>query len=199
MCPTGLCPAPGPSRLRGKHGQIGEPVSRLDGVLKVGGKARFVSEVKVDGMLYAALVHSTIARGRIASLDTTAAERSPGVALVMTYRNAPRMKKPKAFMEGGGVAGSNLPIMQDDTIHWNGETVALVLADTQEQADSAAALSPCTYDRDEAVTDFAVAKDHAHHPDSILGEPAEIKIGNAEKALARCRLQGRRALHHAAA
>jgi xanthine dehydrogenase YagR molybdenum-binding subunit len=181
--PDKMVPGAMPEQLHGKHGQIGEPISRLDGALKVGGKARFASEVKVDGMLYAALVHSTIARGRIASIGTSAAERSPGVVLVMTYRNAPRMKKPKAFMEGGGIAGSNLPIMQDDTVHWNGETVALILADSQERADSAASLVSVTYDRGEAVTDFKVAKGHAHHPDSVLGEAAEVKIGDTERAL----------------
>ena len=181
--PDVLVPGAKPEPLRGKHGQIGEPISRLDGALKVGGKARFVSDAPLDGMLYTALVHSTIARGRIATLDTAAAEAAAGVILVMTHRNAPRLKKPKAFLEGGGVAGSNLPIMQDDTISWNGETVALVLADTQEQADHAASLVAVTYDRDEAVTDFAAAKKHAHHPASVLGEPPLVSIGDAEKAL----------------
>jgi xanthine dehydrogenase YagR molybdenum-binding subunit len=173
-----------PEPLRAKHGQIGEPVSRLDGTLKVGGKARFVSEVPLEGMLYAALVHSTIPRGRIATLDTAMAEKASGVALVMTYRNAPRIKKPQAFLEGAGVAGSNLPIMQDETVHWNGEAIAVVLAETQEEADHAASLVVVGYHRDDAVTDFAVAKRNAHHPDSVLGEPAVIDIGDAEGALA---------------
>ena len=115
-------------------------VSRLDGALKVRGQARFAAEVAMEGLLYAAVVHSTIARGRIAALDTAAAEAAPGVALVMTHRNAPRMKAPEAFGEGDGVAGSNLPMMQDELVHWNGEAVAVVLADTQEQADHAAGL-----------------------------------------------------------
>ena len=182
--PDALVPGATSQPLRAKHGQIGEPISRLDGALKVRGEARFVAEVSLDGMLYAALVHSTIPRGRIATLDTASTEAAPGVVLVMTYRNAPRMKAPQAFLEGSGVAGSNLPIMQDDTIHWNGETVALVLAETQEQADHAAALVIVTYARDEAMTDFATARDRAHHPDSILGEPSVVAIGDAEKVLA---------------
>ena len=181
--PDELVPGANPEPLRTKHGQIGEPVSRLDGTLKVSGKARFVSEVSLDNMLYAALVYSTIPRGRIATLDTTMAEAASGVALVMTYRNAPRMKKPQAFLEGSGVAGSNLPIMQDEIIHWNGEAVAVVLADTQEQADHAASLVVVSYHREKAVTDFAAAKHDAHHPDSVLGEPAVLDIGNAEKEL----------------
>jgi xanthine dehydrogenase YagR molybdenum-binding subunit len=182
--PDSLVPGTSPAPLRGKHGQIGEPVSRLDGVLKVGGKARFVSEVPLAGMLYAALVHSKIARGRIARLDTAVAEAAPGVALIMTYRNAPRMKAPQAFLEGSGVAGSNLPIMQDETVHWNGETVALVLAETQEQADHAASLVEVSYQTDDAITDFTIARAHAHHPDSILGEKPVLAIGDAEQTLA---------------
>ena len=65
-----------------------------NGALKVRGAARFAAEVPMERLLYAATVHSTIARGRIASLGTTAAEAAPGVVLVMTHRNAPRMKAP---------------------------------------------------------------------------------------------------------
>ena len=92
-------------------------------------------------------------------LDTAAAEAAPGVALVMTHRNAPRMKPPQVFGEGNGVAGSNLPILQDDSVHWNGEAVAVVLAETQEQADHAAGLVSVTYEPEPAVTDFAAAQE----------------------------------------
>ncbi len=72
-------------------------MSRLDGPLKVKGAARFAAEFPVEGMAYAALAYCTIAKGRIATLDTTAAEAAPGVVLVMTHRNAPRMKAPGAL------------------------------------------------------------------------------------------------------
>ena len=81
-----------------KHGVIGTPVSRLDGPLKVQGRARFAAELPMDGMVYAALAYSTVAKGRIATLDTGAAEAAPGVVLVMTHKNAPRMKAPPLFM-----------------------------------------------------------------------------------------------------
>ncbi|WP_287980807.1 xanthine dehydrogenase family protein molybdopterin-binding subunit [Sphingomonas sp.] len=183
--PDALLPGTRPKPVRGQHGHVGEPVSRIDGALKVGGTARFAAEVKLDGMLYAALVHSTIAKGRIASIETAAAEQAPGVALVMTHRNAPRMKAPKGMMDGGGVAGSSLPVMQDATVHWNGEAVALVLAETQEQADHAAALVRVAYDPAPALTDFSVARGKAKRPDSVLMEPAAVTIGDAEKALAK--------------
>ncbi|MBI2738645.1 MAG: xanthine dehydrogenase family protein molybdopterin-binding subunit [Rhodospirillales bacterium] len=180
----GTRPEAPPGIRRGQHGHIGEPVSRLDGVLKVRGQARFAAEVPLAGLLHAAVVHSTIARGRIASLDTSAAEAAPGVALVMTHRNAPRMKAPEAFGEGDGVAGSDLPIMQDDSIHWNGEAVAVVLAETWEQAEHAAGLVSLTCEARPAVTDFTVAACQARNPGAVIGEPSIVETGDAEKALA---------------
>ena len=150
-----------------KHGLIGAPVSRVDRLLKVQGKARFAAEVALERMTYAALVHSTIARGRIARIVTAAAEAAPGVVLVMTYKNAPRMRPPALFGTSPSAAGaSSLPIMQDASIHWNGEAVAVVLAETQEQADHAASLIEVAYDAEPAVTSFAVAKAKSHPPES---------------------------------
>ena len=95
------------------------------------------------------------------------------------------MKPPQAFGEGDGVAGSNLPVMQDESIHWNGEAVAVVLAETQEQADHAAGLVSVTYTPETAVTDFAAARvERARDPGNVLGEPSVIATGDAEKALA---------------
>jgi len=89
-------------RETGSTAMSAAPVSRPTARLKVRGEARFAAEVAMEGLLHATIVHSTIARGRIASLDTAAAEAAPGVALVMTHRNAPRMKPPQAFGEGDG-------------------------------------------------------------------------------------------------
>ncbi len=69
-----------------QHGLIGTQVSRLDGPAKVAGTAPFAAEIALDGMVYAALRFSTVARGRITALETARAEGAPGVVLVMTYR-----------------------------------------------------------------------------------------------------------------
>ena len=180
----GTRPQSPPAQRQGQHGHVGAPISRLDGALKVRGQARFAAEVAMEGLLYAAVVHSTIARGRIATLDTAAAEAAPGVALVMTHRNAPRLRPPQMMLDGDGVAGSNLPVMQDDRVHWNGEAVAVVLAETQEQADHAAVLVAVTYTPEPAVTDFAVALAKARDPGSVVFEPSVVVIGDAEKQLA---------------
>ncbi|NEM51420.1 xanthine dehydrogenase family protein molybdopterin-binding subunit, partial [Escherichia coli] len=97
-----------------KRGLIGTSVSRLDGPLKVKGAARFAAEFPLDDMVYAALAFATIPRGRIETLDTSAAEAAPGVVLAMTHLNAPRMNTPAAFGSSPTAAApADLPIMQD--------------------------------------------------------------------------------------
>jgi xanthine dehydrogenase YagR molybdenum-binding subunit len=170
--------------IRHRHGLVGAPVSRLDGPLKVKGAARFAAEVPLEGMVYAALAYSTVPKGRIATLATGAAETAPGVVLVMTHRNAPRMKPAPVFLTNEkAVAGDDLPIMQDDRIHWNGQPIALVLAETQEQADHAKSLIRATYETEPAATVFEEAK---AHPRAVpfAGQPMGLEIGDAEAALA---------------
>jgi xanthine dehydrogenase YagR molybdenum-binding subunit len=97
--PEGWGPGSRPDPLIGrKHGLVGAQVSRIDDPLKVRGAARFAAEVPMEGMVYASLAFSTIPKGSITALDTSAAEKAPGVVLVMTHRNAPRMKQPPAFL-----------------------------------------------------------------------------------------------------
>jgi xanthine dehydrogenase YagR molybdenum-binding subunit len=171
--------------IRHGRGLIGAPISRLDGPLKVRGEARFAAEFPMDGMLYAALAYSTVARGRVAMLDTSAAEAAPGVVLVMTHRNAPRMNAMPGFGTGPMAAGVNsLPIMQDDLVHWNGQPIALVLAETQEQANYAGSLIRATYEPAPAVTSFDEARAHARQPQPFLGRESATAIGDAEAAFA---------------
>ena len=170
--------------IANRNGLIGAPVARLDGPLKVRGKAPFAAEYAMDNMVYAALAFSTIAKGRIETLDTAEAEAADGVVLVMTYRNAPRMARPPAFMTSDKAgSGDDLPVMQDECIHWNGQPVALVLAETQEQADHAKSLIRVTYNVETATTSFAKAKENGTEPGSFMG-PLLTEIGDAEAALA---------------
>jgi xanthine dehydrogenase YagR molybdenum-binding subunit len=80
-----------------KHGLIGTPVSRRDGALKVKGEAGFAAEFRFDDMAFAALAYATIPRGRLTAIDSAAAEAAPGVVLVMTHLNAPRINTPGVF------------------------------------------------------------------------------------------------------
>ncbi|KQN05064.1 xanthine dehydrogenase family protein molybdopterin-binding subunit [Sphingomonas sp. Leaf25] len=172
--------------IRRQHGHIGRAVPRIDGPLKVRGEARFAAEFPLEGMLYAALAYSSIARGRIATLDTAEAEAAPGVRLVMTHRNAPRMAPMPLFMSSEkACGGSDLPVMQDDRIHWNGEPVALVLADSQEAADHAVGLIRVAYDAAPAATGFAEAIAKGTEPAQFMGQPLAQSNGDVAAALAK--------------
>ena len=139
-----------------KHGLIGAPISRIDGPLKVQGRAKFAAEFHQPGLAYAAVAFSTIPKGRLTALDTAAAESAPGVILVMTHRNAPRMKNMPLFGTAGkACGGDSLPILQNDEIHWNGQPIAVVLAETQEQAEHAKSLVHASYAPEPALTNFA--------------------------------------------
>ena len=183
--PGSWLPGGTPDPLAEKRVTLGSQVARVDGPLKVRGEARFAGEIPLEGMTYAAFVCSTIARGRIARINTKAAEAAPGVILVMTHENAPRMSVPPGIAIGGkGAGNSTLPIMQSPDIHWNGEPVAVVLAETQEQADFAADLIDVSYEAGSAQTRFEDAKKQASTPSSILVEKNLFYSGDPEKALA---------------
>ncbi|MFA6154110.1 xanthine dehydrogenase family protein molybdopterin-binding subunit [Mesorhizobium sp.] len=186
LAPDSWMPGGKPDPLiRHQHGHIGKSVSRIDGPLKVKGAARFAAEFSPPKMSYAAVAFSTIPKGRIASLDTAAAVAAEGVILVMTHRNAPRMKPMPLFMTNAKAAGGdNLPVMQDDLIHWNGQPIALVLAETQEQADHAKSLIHVYYEAESAVTSLAAAKARGTEPAMFMGEKLKVEIGDADAALA---------------
>ncbi len=186
LAPDSWVPGGQPDPLmHSKHGLIGAPVSRLDGPLKVTGKAAFAAEFPLPDMFYAALAYSTIAKGRIRSLDIARAEKAPGVVLVMTHHNAPRLQPPPLFLsEEKAAAGDNLPVMQDDRIHWNGQPIALILAGTQEQADHAASLIRTTYIEEDAQTSIAAARAEGTTQSQFMGQPLHNESGDAEAALA---------------
>ena len=142
--------------------------SRVDGPLEGHRQARFTAEFALEGLAHAVLVYSTIAKGRIVDIDTTAAEAASGFVGVITHDNAPRMKAPRLMnvrTARTGFAASDLPILQDDRVHWNGQPVAVVVADTLEQAEYAASLVRSTTSRDTAHVSFDDAQGHAGPPD----------------------------------
>lgn len=159
-------------------------MSRLDGPLKVRGQAPFAVENQLEGLAYASLAFTTVATGRIGSLDVAMAERAPGVILVMTHRNAPRLNPMPAFFSTPQAVGNDdLPIMQDDCIHWNGQPIALVLAETQEQADHAASLVRAAYAHtDQAVTGIEAATKHGTEQGFFAGQPLRDEKGDAVQA-----------------
>ena len=123
---------------------VGQPISRIDGRLKVTGSARYTADIPVETIVHAAIVYSTIANGRTVSIDTAAAENAPGVLAVLTHKNMPRMKAlPWSHLRPQGQ--TYLPL-QDDQIHYAGQPVALVVAATLDQATYAGTLIEIAYE-----------------------------------------------------
>jgi xanthine dehydrogenase YagR molybdenum-binding subunit len=166
---------------------IGQPISRVDGRQKVTGGATYAAEFHVPGLAHAAIVRSTVAKGRITSIDTAAAERAPGVVAVLTHRNAPRLAyRPHRAVVDPAV-GERLHVLQEDQVSHQGQPIALVIADTLEQAHHAATLVRVTYAPDTATTDIRQGEPvlpTRQQTDQGERRPAETRRGDPEKALA---------------
>jgi xanthine dehydrogenase YagR molybdenum-binding subunit len=132
---------------------IGKALNRIDGAAKVTGEARYAADHVVSGMLYGSVVSSTIARGRIVSIDTRAALELPGVVLVITHENRPR---PTNTLQQ--------PLV-DDRVRFSGEPVALVLAESLEAARCGSALVRIAYAPEAHNTDLRRALPHRRKPD----------------------------------
>ena len=161
-------------------------MSRVDGQLKVTGEATFSAEYHLDNIAYAAIHYSSIAKGKIKKFHLEKAQHAEGVIHIITYENAPKLKKPPLLQGGGGSRGSaasDLIILEDENIHFNGEPVAIVIAETQETAEEAARLIEVDYEVEEQKTSFEKEKPNAVTPPKILTEEPVIKIGAAEEEL----------------
>jgi xanthine dehydrogenase YagR molybdenum-binding subunit len=163
---------------------IGQPISRIDGRLKVTGGARYTADIPLAGARHAAIVHSTIANGRTVSIDTTAAEKAPGVLTVFTHRNMPRMNPtPKPWSHLHPHGQGYLPL-QDDKIHYAGQPIALVVAETLDQATHAGTLIKVEYAaQGPVVFNVQTAKKGAVDPPQFLW-PVASSVGDAERGIA---------------
>jgi len=162
---------------------VGQPLPRLDGRRKVTGAAQYTGDVPFPGALHGAIVHSTIANGRTISIDTSAAERAPGVIAVFTYRNMPRMNPtPKPWSHLHPHGQGYLPL-QDDWIHYAGQPVALVVATTLDQAAFAGTLIRIKYDVKPVVVFNAETAKHTVDPPQFLW-PVTSSVGDPTKGLA---------------
>lgn len=160
---------------------IGQPVSRVDGRQKVTGSATYAAEFDAPGQAHGAIVRSTMANGRIASIDSRAAERTPGVVAVLTYRNAPVLAYRPHKGAPDPATGERLHVLQDDRVNHQGQPIALVIADTLEQAVHAATLVRVTYAQETGNTDVSHVE-----PVRPTGEPLawETRRGDPEGSFA---------------
>jgi xanthine dehydrogenase YagR molybdenum-binding subunit len=122
---------------------VGRPHKRVDGPLKVSGTARYAADFHFPGLLYAVPVCATIANGRVARIDTSAAQHMPGVRKLYTHQNIGKLyhvsKASKAMID------EKRPPLEDDQVRYYGQYVALVVADTYEHAVAAARAIKVTY------------------------------------------------------
>jgi xanthine dehydrogenase YagR molybdenum-binding subunit len=125
---------------------VGQPLTRIDAPKKVSGAAPYSIEQKMKNLAFAAAVSSTIGNGRIASIDTSDAERMPGVLAILHHGNVGRLYRPAGSLEEMSRPGESRPPFEDENIYYFGQYVALVVADTFEQAQDAAAHVKVTYD-----------------------------------------------------
>ena len=162
---------------------LGAPLDRVDGPLKVCGQAHYTGDLALPRMAHAVLVTSTVASGRIAQIDARAAERAPGVVAVITHTNAMRLPQDgKAAVKPP--EGRVLSLLQDDQVAYSNQPIAVVVAETIEQANGAAALVRVTVERAPAKLDFEAARSDAYAPDAINGAPPDTRRGDVEAGLA---------------
>src|SRR5438128_3149476 len=127
---------------------IGRETPRVDGPLKVSGKAQYASDFHFPGMLYAVPVEATIANGRIVKLDTAAAEKMPGVRAIFQRANIGKIFRSVKGPGFEGICDERRPPFEDDVVRYYGQYVALAVADTFETAKAAADAVRVTYTKD---------------------------------------------------
>ena len=164
---------------------LGKEMSRVDGVAKVTGKAKYAAEFQVPNVAHGFIVTGTIAKGRITAIDTREAAAAPGVVRVFTHENAPRLgpkatepAPPRAMREE---RDKSFRALQSDRIVFNQQPVALVVAETFEQARHAARLVKVSYLAERHETDTESVKGRARVPSQ--GPPPRPR-GNPREAMA---------------
>ena len=149
---------------------VGTARDRVDGRLKVTGAATYPIDVTLPGLAHAVLVQSAVTSGRIRHVDVDAAERAPGVLAVITHVNAPKLARGPMTPLGP----SPLPPLQSDVVLHYGQHVAMVVAETREQAQAAAASIEISYHEDTPVLAFGdprtSAVSHPWIPDQVRGD-----------------------------
>ena len=158
----------------------GAPLNRLDGVQKVTGAATYAYEYPVEGVTYVFPVQSTIARGRISSIETSAARALPGVIAVLTHENAPRIAP---------LDDQDLAVFQSDAVAYRGQFVAAVVAETLEIARQAASMVAVRYEEQPHDVELAASRSDLYKPEYVPQKAAPFYAadsaqGDVEAALA---------------
>ena len=138
---------------------VGKPMDRVDGKLKVTGGAKYAFEFEMPNLARAVILDSTIGKGRIRSIDTKAAEKAPGVIAVITHENQPK----DMSLPTNPPAGDSKPLLDPVILH-QGQHIAVVVAETFEQADYAACLIKVQYEREKPDARYEAHLDQGFIP-----------------------------------
>ena len=160
---------------------IGRPLDRVDGPAKVTGGARYSAEITLPNTAYLALVGATVAAGRVAAVDASAARAAQGVLAVLTHDDLPKIAaRPHLLpsLVGFAAPGESFFPMQDDVVHYAGQPVALVVAQTYEQAQYAATLVHVSYEVGPSLTTIEQGREQvgaqARRHEGALGRPVRL-------------------------
>lgn len=158
---------------------VGQALERRDAAPKVRGAATYAAEHQIPGVVYAVPVSATIAKGRVVAIDTRAAAQNAGVLAILTHENAPRLQPTK----GAGSIGEDRLPLQDDAVHYDGQHVAMVIADTFERAVEAAMKVKVTYQAEPAVIALERNLSSGFKPEAYInGKKLQISRGNPAAA-----------------
>src|ERR1700731_1912364 len=138
---------------------IGRDTPRVDGPLKVSGKAQYASDFRFPGQLYAVPVEATIASGKVTALDTAAAEKMPGVRAIYHRANIGNVFRSVQGPGFEGIIDEPPPPFEDDIVRYYGQYIALAVADTFEMAKAAADEVRVTYAKDKPNVDTDLKAD----------------------------------------
>ena len=166
---------------------IGKPISRLEGQLKVTGSAKYAGDYDAPDLLYGYVVNSTITKGRITIIDTDDAKSLEGVIEIFTHENRPSTAWfDFQYADMDAPPGTVFKPLKDNEIKYNGQPIALVVAETFEMARYAATKIKIAYKEEEFETDLLSNIDKARDPKkglaSMLKPPPPKPNGNFEEA-----------------
>ncbi|MCY0970140.1 xanthine dehydrogenase family protein molybdopterin-binding subunit [Chryseobacterium wangxinyae] len=165
---------------------IGKPISRLEGQLKVTGSAKYAGEYYAEDLLYGYVVNSTITKGKIKSIDTSEVKKMSGVIEVFTHENKPSTAWfDFRYADMDAPPGTVFKPLKDNDIRYNGQPIALVVADTFEMARYAATKISIVYEEESFETDLKINVEKQRDPKkglaSMLKPPPPPPNGDFEK------------------
>jgi xanthine dehydrogenase YagR molybdenum-binding subunit len=155
---------------------VSQSVDRVDGKLKVTGRARYSGDHSFSNLCYGYLLQSSIAKGKIESMDVTAAQNSLGILAIYTPFNPLKIYSPAQAGEEGVISGDVIPLLQDPTVDYFGQTIGLVVAETFEQARDAARLVKTEYQTQLAIVELQAGLGEAYAPKSVGGMGATVSV-----------------------